>query len=57
MLNWTKKIAKNNNAFFILDLKDATGKINARGFTNNINEFEKLVDIYSIGNLLSVTGE
>lgn len=56
IINVIEKIAKNNKPYISLDLKDKTGVMRAKRFTNGNNEFNSLKSIYIEGNAIEIEG-
>ena len=54
--NVVKKMASNGTKYYFLTLKDNTGKLNAKRFTNGEIEFRSLNSIYLIGNFIEIEG-
>ena len=54
--NVIKKMASNRTKYYFLTLKDNTGKLNAKRFTNGEIEFRSLNSTYLIGNIIEIEG-
>ena len=51
-----EKIARNGTSYYSLNLKNKTGKLNAKRFTSGESEFKSLNDKYLVGNIIEIEG-